>query len=102
MFVNEQQSSFIPGRQGVNNVIIVQELVHSMRKKTSTTKWMAVKLDLEKAYDRISWSFLRSVLVIVNLQKLIDLIMYCIRSTSSSVLWNGEKLKSFVLERGLR
>ena len=64
---------------------------------------MAIKVDLEKAYDRISWSFLRKVLVEVGLGKaLLDFVMFCITSASLSVLWNGEKLDAFVPQRGLR
>lgn len=47
--VASTQCSFVPGRQTSDNIVVVQELLH----------W---KLDLEKAYDRISWSFLKSVL----------------------------------------
>lgn len=57
---------------------------------------MAVKLDLEKAYDRISWSFLRKVLIAIGLEEhMIELIMFCVTSASFSILWNGEKLDSF-------
>lgn len=52
--VGEQQCSFVSGRQGIDNVVIVQKVMHSMRKKIGKRGWMAVKLDLEKAYDRIS------------------------------------------------
>lgn len=44
-------------------MVILQEVIHSMRRKIGKKGWMALKLDLEKAYDRISWSFLRSVLI---------------------------------------
>lgn len=73
--VNDQQCNFIPGRQGIENVVIVQELVHVMKQKRGRKGWTTVKLDLEKAYDRISWSFLRSVLDAVRFESsLIELI----------------------------
>ncbi|GKV05206.1 hypothetical protein SLEP1_g17240 [Rubroshorea leprosula] len=46
------QSSFIPGRQGCDNVLILQELVHSFTKKKGAQGDFIIKLDLEKAYDR--------------------------------------------------
>jgi hypothetical protein len=61
------QSSFIPGRVTSENIIITQELLHTMRKKKGRSGQMAIKIDLEKAYDKISWSFLHSVLLEVNL-----------------------------------
>ncbi|XP_061375835.1 uncharacterized protein LOC133317945, partial [Gastrolobium bilobum] len=54
--VMPNQCSFIRGRQGTDNVIIAQELIHSMRKKRGSKGWMAIKVDLEKAYDRIKAS----------------------------------------------
>lgn len=49
--VSLNQPSFIPGRQSVDNVIICQEVVHSMRYTTARKGGMILKLDLEKAYD---------------------------------------------------
>lgn len=64
---------------------------------------MAIKLDEEKAYDSISWSFLNEVPIAVGFEdSMIALIMFCVTSILLSVLWNGEKLISFQPERGLR
>ena len=52
------QSSFVPWRQITDNVIVMQEVLHSMRHKTGIKGWMAIKLDLEKAYDRLRWEFI--------------------------------------------
>jgi len=49
--VNPCQSSFIPNRNNGDNVIIAQEVIHSMKNKKQGKKWMAIKNDLEKAYD---------------------------------------------------
>lgn len=56
------QSSFIPGRQTSDNIVVTQELLHTVRKMKGKKGGMAVKIDLAKAYDRIDWSFLRTVL----------------------------------------
>ncbi|KAI5673989.1 hypothetical protein M9H77_14353 [Catharanthus roseus] len=53
---------FHPGRQWVGNIIIIREMIHSTRHKKGKKGWMALKLDLEKVYDRISWPFLDVVL----------------------------------------
>ncbi|KAA3472382.1 reverse transcriptase [Gossypium australe] len=52
--VSPNQSSFVPKRQITDNIIISQEVIHKMRKKTNHRQWMILKLDLEKAYDRVS------------------------------------------------
>lgn len=51
------QCSFIPGRQSADNVIITQEAIHSTTNKKGKKGWMAIKVDLEKAYDRLDWDF---------------------------------------------
>lgn len=52
--IGPAQSIFIPGRLSIDNVVVVQEAVHSMRCKKGRKGWMLFKLDFEKAYDRIS------------------------------------------------
>ena len=37
---------------------MAQEVVHSMRRKTSKRGFMAIKVDMEKAYDRLNWDFI--------------------------------------------
>uniref|UniRef100_A0A2N9HIV3 CCHC-type domain-containing protein n=1 Tax=Fagus sylvatica TaxID=28930 RepID=A0A2N9HIV3_FAGSY len=60
------QTAFIPGRRGVDNVIITQELIHSLHKKKGRKGFFILKIDLEKAYDRLEWSFIREVLLFFN------------------------------------
>ena len=60
--ISPAQSSFVPGRQITDNVILMQEAIHSMRRKKGATGWMAIKLDLEKAYDRLRWDFIHDTL----------------------------------------
>ena len=61
------QSSFVHGRQITDNIIIYQEVLHCMRTKKSGNSFMTIKIDLEKAYDRLSWSFIRDTLKEVEL-----------------------------------
>ena len=64
---------------------------------------MAIKLDLEKAYDRLEWSFVHKVLEAFRFPlKLTKIIMSCIATTSISVLVNGGALQSFEPSRGIR
>src|SRR4051812_3450661 len=77
--------------------------MHTMRTKTGKTGYMAIKIDLEKAYDRISWNFLQETLLQASLPtKLVDLIMHCVTSSSTQILWNGELTEPFRPTRGLR
>lgn len=47
------QSVFVTGRRSVNNAIVVQELIHTISNKKGWGGYMEIKVDLEKAYDKI-------------------------------------------------
>lgn len=64
---------------------------------------MTIKIDFEKAYDRLKWSFIRDTLGEMNLPiRLIDIIMECVTTSNLRVLWNGEKTEAFKPSRGIR
>ncbi|MCH81398.1 RNA-directed DNA polymerase (Reverse transcriptase) [Trifolium medium] len=74
-----------------------------MRKSKKKSGDMVFKLDLEKAYDRVNWSFLKDTLVMFKFpQHIISLIMFGITSSSNAILWNGSKTEAFTPKRGLR
>lgn len=62
LLVAENQTSFVGGRYITDNVLIAQEVMHSMRIRKGKIGWMAIKIDLEKAYDRLRWDFLHDTL----------------------------------------
>lgn len=103
LLVQPQQVSFIKGRSITDNIIIAQEVIHSMRRKGGKTGWMATKIDLEKAFDRLSWDFIDDTLVDANIpERLRRLIMHCVTTSSMQVLWNGQPTSAFHPQRGIR
>ena len=64
---------------------------------------MAVKVDLEKAYDKLEWSFIRKVLINANVpHDLVSLVMSCVSSVSTSILFNGGNVDPVIPSRGIR
>ena len=51
--ISPRQAAFVTGRRGVDNTIIVQELIHTMCKTKGRGGYMTLKIDLEKAYDKL-------------------------------------------------
>lgn len=87
--ISPNQCSFIPGRRVVDKAIIVQEAIRSFQKSKGKFGKMLLKIDLEKAFDRLEWSFIKQSLLILNFPKnIIDLIMSCISTSSISILVN--------------
>lgn len=73
-----------------------------MRRMKGKKGGMAIKVDLEKAYDRVRCDFLHSVLVERGFSnKWVSPLMSCVTASSLSVLWNGERTAAFTLGRGL-
>ena len=101
--VSPLETGFVSGRNGVDNAIIVQELVHSMSKMKGRSGIMTIKINLEKAYDHLEWSFIRDTLKLFKLPiSLISLIMSCMSTSTISVLFTGGVLESFCPTRGIR
>lgn len=50
--ITENQSAFITERLIMDNVLIAYELMHFLHAKNSSNKFMALKLDIAKAFDR--------------------------------------------------
>lgn len=64
---------------------------------------MMIKIDLEKAFDKVEWSFIRKTLIFFNLPtNLINLIMSCVSSSSAVILVNGDRTGFFKPSRGIR
>jgi len=82
----------------------VQEVLHQLRITKRKKKHQAVlKLDMQKAYDRIEWDFLRDCMLQMGFsEKWVALIMQCITTVTFSVKLNGEPTPFFSPSRGLR
>ncbi|XP_028776836.1 uncharacterized protein LOC114733531 [Neltuma alba] len=101
--ISPNQCSFVPGRQSADNIILAQEIIHSMSQKQCKKSFMAVKIDLEKAYDRLRWSFVMDCLEELRLPSwMIALIKECLSSSHMHLVWNGERACSFKPSRGIR
>ena len=67
-----------------------------MKKNQGKKAFIAVKVDLEKAYDRMDWEFLKRILFEIKIPEAWqNLIMNSVSTPVLSLLWNGEKTESF-------
>jgi hypothetical protein len=102
-FISLFQSAFVPSRNIQDNTIMVHELFNSINSKRGRGGLMAVKIDMEKAFDRMEWSFILTILSALGFHSTwINWIRICITSPSFSILINGSPFGLFTPERGLR
>lgn len=57
--IAQEQTGFVKGRQITDGIIMAQEVIHSL--KSSRVPGMLIKLDLAKAFDRLSWNYLAGI-----------------------------------------
>ena len=59
---SDTQSAFIQGRLISDNILIVFEIFHYLKNKRSgKAGYMALTIDMSKAYDRVEWLFLEKM-----------------------------------------
>ncbi|XP_057250731.1 uncharacterized protein LOC130591430 [Beta vulgaris subsp. vulgaris] len=101
--IHPLQGAFVPERAIQDNILIAHEVFHSFSKKSGYEGWIVVKLNMEKAYDRLEWNY-----ILVTLRKLgfcsqwVEWIKCCISTPSFSVLVNGIPSDRFIPSRGIR
>lgn len=85
------QSPFVEGRQIQDNLIIVHEAFHTLKKLES---YMAIKLDMSNAFDWARWPFLKQILLKFGFDtKWVDLVLKTLSTISYKLKVNGTLVK---------
>ena len=73
------------------------------KKKTGKGIIGALKVDMDKAYDRLSWRFIKVILQCLGFnQHWVKLIMECVTTVSFQYLINGSMSETVYPHRGVR
>ena len=80
-----------------------ETLHHLKTKKLGKRGFVAMKLDMSKAYDRVEWVYVLKIMDEMGFdKKWIQLISECISTVSYSLLVNGEPSSVIKPTRGIR
>jgi len=101
VLIDERQTAFIKDRHILHGILILNEVVEEACRRKKPV--MIFKVDFEKAYDTVSWSFLDYMLHRLGFcLKWRKWISACLHSATISILVNGSPTKEFAPTRGLR
>jgi hypothetical protein len=99
--ISKTQKTFIKGRYIMEGVLVLHEVVHEMKRKK--IRGIILKLDFEKAYDKVNCEFMKEVLTQKRFpSKWIEWIMQSIEGGKVSINVNNEQGKYFKTYKGLR
>ena len=100
--IDSHQTGFIPGRQGHDNVMLIDLLVHYFQEGNSGEASI-LSLDQQKAYDRVEWSYLRRCLEGFGfgprLRRWIDV---CYTDLTATIHLGHSTSEPYQVHRGLR
>lgn len=99
--ISPNQSAFLPERNILDGVVIINEVVDFVNK--TKKKCLILKVDFEKAYDSVNWSFLEYMMRRMGMdEKWRKWIKECVFKGDLSVLVNGSPTKEFTIQKGLK
>ena len=101
--ISKNQNAFTSDRLITHNVLVAFELMHYLHHKTLGKEgFMAVKLDMSKAFDKVEWGFISKFMEKMGFcNRWINLVMQCISSVSYFVLINSAAHKNIYPSKGL-
>lgn len=83
------QTSFIKGRTLFENIASAQEAIHTMRVAKGNRGWVATKVDISKAFDKITWNFIEDTLLEAKIPPyLTKVILSSMINSSTQVIWD--------------
>jgi len=101
LVIDDVQSTFLEDRGMLDSVMMANEVIEEVRR--SQKSGVCLKVDFEKAYDSVRWSFLLDMLLKMGFhRKWTKWVKGCLETTTVSVLVNGSPTEEFRPTRGLR
>jgi len=99
--IRPTQSAFMPRRHILEGVVVLHETLHELQRKK--LNGVILKLDFEKAYDKVKWNFLQQTLRMKGFPELCcSWIEAFVTKGSVAIKVNDDVGKYFQTKKGLR
>lgn len=94
----ENQSAFVPGKSITDNVLIAFEVLRHLKRKNSGNEGeVALKLDVSKGCDRVSWSYMKRRMQEMGFaEKWIKWVMLCASTVMYFICFNGDNVRPII------
>ncbi|KAI0522478.1 hypothetical protein KFK09_004857 [Dendrobium nobile] len=101
--ISKEQVAFLHGRSIADHCLLAQEVFHKFKISKNKKGLMAIKLDMEQAYDSMSWTSLWYVLEWYGFPIVFSkLLMECVVDVSFSIIINGKNSSWIDAHSGFR
>eukprot|EP00253_Pinus_taeda_P008044 PITA_08044 len=88
LLISLEQSGYVEGRQIMDGITLTHEIIHSL--KISNEAGIILKIDLSKAFDKLSWTYIQKMLNSFGFSPMwVCWVQSLISSTFFSILING-------------
>uniref|UniRef100_A0A803Q893 Reverse transcriptase domain-containing protein n=1 Tax=Cannabis sativa TaxID=3483 RepID=A0A803Q893_CANSA len=102
--ISHNHGAFLSDRIIFYNIIIANEVIHAItNRKHGKVGWAALKLDMEKAFDKVEWAYIEHILQHFGFPyPFISLILNCLSSVSFRLRINNCLSHKILPTRGIR
>jgi exonuclease III len=99
--IHEDQTGFVAGRYIGDNLRLIYDVIHHLN--TANKPGLLISIDFEKAFDSVSWKYMKNVLKEFGFKEsIISWVSAFYKDIKSSVTVNGMTSRQFNVRRGCR
>ncbi|PKU68232.1 integrator complex subunit 11 [Dendrobium catenatum] len=101
--ISEEQAVFVQGRSISNHCLLGQELMNKVKVSKEKRGLLALKVDMEQAYDKMSWRTLELVLRNMGFPPIFSSwVLNCVTNPKFSILISGKLSEGILTDCGFR